>query len=286
MSRSQPVLQNPCKKFIEFKSDKGAFFYFDKTLGEHGENVEVKMPIFFVVLDELNSIGGFNDEFQCSIYSNEVHRLGSEILRVRTAKGGRSVTGLYKEIQDSVKAMGGRFTKSVYAMLLVKGEEPELVNFRFKGAAFSAWIDKKVNANTNTICVKETTTAKKGSNTYTLPVFSSIPLPKEVNDQAIAMDAVLQEYLVEYKKKGFENDVIAAEAAVESVLPEADALVAKAQSIAAGMAAPKNPLLEGNWQKEGRAAKGGKQPAVTSDPALLGGDDDQYGGIDPSDLPF
>ncbi len=35
MSISNPKIENPCQKFIEFKGDKGQFFYYDKELEEH-----------------------------------------------------------------------------------------------------------------------------------------------------------------------------------------------------------------------------------------------------------
>ena len=214
MSRSNPVLQNPCKKFIDFKADEGKFFFYDK---EKEKKVEMPMPIYFVVLDELSTITGFSKKFECGIYSNEVHRVGDEILRVKTFKGGAHIVGLYKDIKDNIIALGGKYTKSIYAMLL--GEEPELVNFQFKGAAFSAWLDKKVNSDSQVVGVTGTYQEKNGATTYNVPVFEGFKLEKEVNDTSVLMDTVLQGYLKEYKAQQGEKEVAVA-AVVEPAQPE------------------------------------------------------------------
>ena len=91
MSISKPKLENPCRKFIDFKSDKGEFFFYDK---EKEESVKVPVPLYFVVLDELATISGYNKKNDCGIYSNEVHKTATEILRVKTFKGGESIIGL------------------------------------------------------------------------------------------------------------------------------------------------------------------------------------------------
>ena len=215
MSRSNPVLQNPCKKFIQYKADEGKFSYYDK---EAQVSVELPLPIYFVVLDELSTITGFCKKFESGIYSNEVHRLGDEIMRVRTFKGGAYIAGLYKDIKDNIVALGGKYTKSIYAMLL--GEEPELVNLQLKGAAFSAWLDKKANSDSYVIGIAGTYEDKNGATAYNVPVFEGFKLKKDVNDTAILMDTVLQRYLKEYKAQQGEPEIARAEA----VIPEPTSL--------------------------------------------------------------
>ena len=204
MSRSNPVLQNPCKKFIQYKADEGKFSYYDK---EAEASVELPLPIYFVVLDELSTVTGFCKKFDCGIYSNEVHRINVEILKVRTFKGGAYIAGLYKDIKDNIIALGGKYTKSIYAMLLT--EEPELVNFQFKGAAFSAWMDKKVNSDSQVVGITGTREDTNGTTVYNVPVFEGFKLEKDVNDGAVLMDTVLQAYLREYKaQQGEPEEVI------------------------------------------------------------------------------
>ena len=123
MSLSRETIKNPATKFIEWKSSKKAFQFYDK---EAEETVEIKLPIEFVILDELSTIKGWHEETESGIYSNEVHSLQNEDLNVRSFKGGDLISGKYSEIKELIKAKGGKYTKSVYAMM---GDE--LVNFQF-----------------------------------------------------------------------------------------------------------------------------------------------------------
>jgi hypothetical protein len=238
MSRSNPVLQNPCKKFIQYKADEGKFSYYDK---EAEDSIEIQFPIYFVVLDELSTITGFSKKYESGIYSNEVHRVADEILRVKTFKGGAYLAGLYKDIKDNIVALGGKYTKSIYAMLLV--DEPELVNFQFKGAAFSAWLDKKVNTDNQVVGITGTYDEKNGATTFKVPVFEGFKLDKDVNDSAVLMDTVLQAYLREYKAQQHEKEVIKTEVEAPQQ-PE--------------------PFQSDKWFSGGKPVPG-KQPAQISD---------------------
>jgi len=281
MSFSKPQLTNPSKKFIEWSSDNACFTYFDKDKGEKGEKVLLPMPIYFIVLDELSTISGFCEKHSTNIFANEVRSTVKEPLLVRTFKGGERLQGLYNDIKSEAKELGGKYTKSVYAMLLTgKGQEPELVNIKLRGAACSAWIEKKINTGRAVICVKEVSHEKKGKTEYTVPVFSYAPLTKELTDIAIAMDQVLQEYLKEYFAQMEEKIIEAEEAAPE---PQPDYITAiddKLKNITSQAAYPPNPLLDGGWVKEGRKGKE-KQTFTGSDPALL---DEGPRNIDPEDL--
>ena len=55
MSLSEPKLTNPASKFIEFKGDVGEFHYYDKVMEQR---VQLQMPLYFIVLDELSAIKG------------------------------------------------------------------------------------------------------------------------------------------------------------------------------------------------------------------------------------
>jgi hypothetical protein len=209
MSLSNPKLQNPATKFIEFKGDKGIFQYFDKEKGENGENVEMQMPFYFIVLDELSTITGYNNENECGIYSNEIHSLADEILKVKTFKGGISLVGKYADIKNDIKAIGGKFTKSIYAMLL--GKPNTFVHFKFSGAAFSSWLEKKIDLQKAAVLVNETAQGQNGAVKYTYPIFKSsiIPAIKQyVWNEALEMDKQLQKYLISYKNNQIEKVVI------------------------------------------------------------------------------
>jgi len=208
MSLSNPKLQNPAKKFIEFKGDKGIFQYFDKELGEKGETVEFTMPFYFIVLDELSAITGFNEKNQCGIYSNEIHSLNDEILKVKTFQGGISIVGKYADIKNDIKAIGGKFTKSIYAMLL--GKENEFVHFKFSGSAFGSWLEKKIDLQKAAVLVNETARGEKGIIKFIYPIFKQTIIPptkKYVWDAALKMDKELQLYLISYKNNQIEKAV-------------------------------------------------------------------------------
>jgi hypothetical protein len=210
MSRSKPSLTNPCSKFIDYHGDEGVFTYYDK---DEEKKIEIPLPIYFTVLDELNTISGFNEKFSCGIYSNEVHFTTSEVLRVKTFKGGISITGLYKDIRDNIVAIGGKFAKSVYALMINPDKTTEFVNFKFKGAAFSAWLDKKFNPLTCIVGIVDFVEEKKGKNTYLVPVFKQFKLTDEIDAEALHYDEILQAYLKEYKAQIPEKEIAQAEAA-------------------------------------------------------------------------
>jgi len=202
MSFSEPKIENPATKFIEFRD--GKFQYWDKVLEK---NVIIDLPIYFVVLDELSTISGFCEKTKSGIYANEVHRITDETLNVRTFKGGEQIIGLYKDISDAVARLGGRFTKSVYALLVnSQGGDNEFVNFKFRGAAFSSWLDKKFNPEKHAIGIEQTVEETKGKTVYQVPIFKSYRLTPELIEQATAMDKQLQNYLKVYKANQAEKE--------------------------------------------------------------------------------
>jgi hypothetical protein len=251
MSISNPALDHPCKKFIEYSADDGTFFWYNK---ETEKKVQIETPIYFVVLDELSVITGFSKKYKCGIFSNEIHKLTEEILRVRTFKAGELIIGKYQDIRDNIIAIGGKFTKSVYALMILNEEmETELVNFKFKGAAFSAWLDKKFRVDKSIVGVSEFVEEVNGKNTYMVPVFKPYKMNPAILEQALEVDKILQEYLKAYKAQQPEVEINKAEAA--------------------------NPLLEelpdkqGKWQgKEPKLerAKGKQETKSMTDPKELG----------------
>lgn len=213
MSKSNPTLTNPCSKFIDYSGDTGEFTYYDK---EAKKKVLVPMPIFFSVLDELSTITGFNEKHGVGIYSNEISNLTKEILRVKTFKGGVSIIGLYADIRDNIVAQGGKFTKSVYALLIHEDFSTEFVNFKFKGSSFSAWLDKGFNPMNFIVGVSETVEETKGKNTYQVPVFKPYKTNPDIDAAAIEQDKILQEYLRVYKAQMPEKEAEHAAAVEES----------------------------------------------------------------------
>ena len=123
---------NPTSKFLEWKSNNKSFSFYDKV---NKQNVEVKLPLTFLVLEEFHTIKGFSDADQTGIYSNEILQISAEEFEVRTFKGRVIAKGTYSDIKGSVNAAGGNYHKSIYAVT----KEGDLINISFKGAAVSKW---------------------------------------------------------------------------------------------------------------------------------------------------
>ena len=123
---------NPTSKFMEWKSNNKSFSYYDK---ENKQNVEVKLPLTFLVLEEFHTIKGFSDSDQTGIYSNEILQISAEEFEVKTFKGRVIAKGVYSDIKGAVNAAGGNYHKSIYAVT----KEGDLINISFKGAAVSKW---------------------------------------------------------------------------------------------------------------------------------------------------
>lgn len=196
MSLSKPRPENPAKKFIEFKGDSGKFQYYDKSLEK---NIEIDYPIRFIVLDELSTITGYNDETQSGVYSNEVHNTSKEELFVRTFKGNRGIKGKYKDIKSDIVSLGGKFCKSIYAILFDADNNGEIVNFKMKGAAFSAWMDKPFNPEYIGVQITGTHEGKKGAIKYQIPDIEQLEFTGDIMKRAAATDRKLQAFLEERK---------------------------------------------------------------------------------------
>jgi hypothetical protein len=276
MSFSRPTLTNPSKKFIEWKSDDMRFSYYDKVLEQ---NVPMPLPIYFVVLDELSCVTGFCKKHKSKISSNEVRSTVKEPLLVRTFRGGERITGLYQDIKDEAVALGGKYTKSIYAMLLVKNQLPELVNIKLRGGANGAWIEKKINIGKSVVCVKEAKEEANGNTTYNVPVFSSMLLSPELIEAATQMDIELQVYLESYLAQ---KEVEVADAQeVEPQLSYVADMDAKLRNVINNATThPGNAILDSGWVKADRKAKE-THPGPISDPALL---DEGPRNVSPEDL--
>lgn len=213
MSLSNPTLKNPCKKFIEFKGDIGVFRYWDK---DAKKNIELKYPFTFIVLDELSTITGYNDQTASGVYSNEVRSVKNQTLNVRTFKGNLKVIGKYADIKAEIGDLGGKYTKSVYAAM-VNGGTLELVNFQLKGISFKSWVDKDVDVSIQAVKVATCSDGKKGRVEYKIPNYEPLAITEAQLKVATDMDRSLQEYL-----KNYESIHKSEEQADESVQPDAN----------------------------------------------------------------
>ena len=132
LNRPEQKSTNPTSKFMEWKSNNKSFSFYDKA---DKQNVEVKLPLTFLVLEEYHTIKGFSDSDQTGIYANEILQISAEEFEVKTFKGRVIAKGVYSDIKQVVNSAGGNYNKSIYAVT----KEGDLINISFKGAAVSKW---------------------------------------------------------------------------------------------------------------------------------------------------
>lgn len=215
MSRSNPTegARNPSTRWFEWSggADGGYVRWYDKEKKEH---VKVDSPFVFLLLDELSTVKGWHEPSESAIYANEVRDLRQEVLVVRSFEGGELASGLYTGIRDRVAAIGAHYCTSIY-LAYKEVDGLKLGNLSLKGAALSAWMDFKRNAQTkkdasgksvksyfvDAVKIGSYEQAKKGGTTYRVPVFSFAPVSEATNQQAVALDMELQAFLSDYFKR-------------------------------------------------------------------------------------
>ena len=203
MSRSNPTTNNThvCTRWHEWGGSDGVVKYYDKTAGK---NIEVADGFTFIVLDQLATIKGWHDASDSGIHSNEVRDTRAEPFIVKSFKGGQIAEGFYAQIRDKVNAMGGNYVTNVYIAYRKDGELA-IGSIQFKGAALNSWVEfTKANReaiNTKAVKISGYTEGKKGKIVFRTPNFKVSEITEEANEQAIALDEELQEYLKGYFSK-------------------------------------------------------------------------------------
>ncbi len=208
MSRSEPVehLQNPATRFFEIKGD-GKIYYYDK---ETKENVNVKTPFRFLVLDEVSQVGGGvkdrSGEYK-GFWSNAVKDNNDKFV-VRSGHNGHTqivAEGTWAEVKASLT--GAKYIKGLYIGYYNDDKELSIGYLKLKGASLSAWFEfnkdrRRVDVGAFTVKGRSEE-LQNGSTTYYEPVFDWTDKVKdETEDAAIALDVELQAYLKPYLAKG------------------------------------------------------------------------------------
>lgn len=193
MSRSQPTLTNPSQHFFSWSGSRGQLEWYDK---DNQKNVPVKIPFTFLVLDELATIVGYDDQAGTGYYSNEVRSVAREEFHVK-AKGGTREVGLYANLK--VRAKGAKYAKSIYIAHQINGEWV-IGNIKASGAALTAWIElgQKHQLGNGKISLTGSTEATKGATKYQVPTFEWSNSETEEDTEAVKLDKELQIYLSHY----------------------------------------------------------------------------------------
>jgi hypothetical protein len=220
LNKTEKTSTNPAVKFLEWKSEKKCFQYYDK---EKAENVEVHLPLKIQFLEDFHTIRGFSDSESTGIYSNEIKFTSKDVLNVKTFSGKEIASGLYNDIRLNIIDAGGKYHKSIYCIL-----NGEIVNISIKGSVVSAFSlfssgDKKMNIQGNSnrfeshfIEINDFKEMKKGATKYTVPNFT-IGKSYSKKDLEIAKDNY--SVIVEYFKKDTNNITVVD---AEEVSPEVE----------------------------------------------------------------
>jgi hypothetical protein len=228
LERPKGSSANPATKFLNYKSEKKHFEFWNK---ETEKNEILEAPLKFLFLEHYHTVKGWHDPTQKGIVSNEVYAIGSEPLNIRTFGGLELGTGLYKDIKDKVKLSGGVYHRSVYVML----EDGSIANLQLKGAVvgglskdnstskldvdgYSEFYKKNNRLLDNQwFVVNSFADAKKGATKYSIPVFElGEHLTSIDNDNADLCAKTLQEFVNERNhSKAKEEEFVAPEAEVE-----------------------------------------------------------------------
>lgn len=187
---------NPAKFFMKVKG--GAVSYYDK---EKGENVNVPVPLEFVVLDQLATVKGWSDADNSGFWSNEVKSAGTDALTVRTSSGVKA-TGIWKDIKNEPSVAGAKFNASVY-IAHKSGKGLVISNIAFERSSLNAWIEfiqanKGVMKGKNKVVLSGFDDAKKGAVNYQTPHFEISDITDDELEVAKDLDKELQGYLGEY----------------------------------------------------------------------------------------
>jgi hypothetical protein len=185
---------------MEWNGSKGLVRYYDKTAKA---NIDLPLPLTFLVLDELSTIRGWSDANGCGIYSNEIRDTTKDPLLVKPYKGGGTIAeGLYRDIKDKVAASGASFIASVYVAYKATDGSLKLGNLQLGGAALNAWIEfRKANHGdilTKAIQITGKVQGQKGAIIFQSPTFAILPVTDQTQQQAIELDKMLQKHLVSY----------------------------------------------------------------------------------------
>lgn len=207
-------LPNPATKFLQWNGKQKAFIYYDKeAVGKDEDgNEKVGMNVSydlkdFLVLTTRASIGGWSDEHNAKVWSNEVGRIGEDTLYVMA--GSEKITeGIYKEVKDTIVANGGKFQSIIYAYNL---KAKELVRLSLKGGALGSFMDwkteSKVNPENVTLTLIGSEKKKKGAVTYYVPTFDSKETTEK--EEALVEPIVndLEEYFTSFKSENKAEEV-------------------------------------------------------------------------------
>lgn len=204
MSISRPTSNNPnpSTRWFEWKGSTGKLVWYDK---ETQKNIEVTGDFLFLVLDQLETVVGYNNKHG-SIRANEIRDTRQDTFVVKWQKTGEILAeGLWRQIKDRVNVNRGSFAKSCY-IAYRDGGELRLGNIKFSGCSLGPWIDFMKNHRgdidrVKAVLLRADAPDTTGSVRFTPPKFEVKESTEDTRNAAIKLDEALQQYLDGYLKK-------------------------------------------------------------------------------------
>jgi hypothetical protein len=205
MSRSNPQNENPnpATRWFEWKSTEKCFSFYDKATEQ---NILIKLPFTFILLDRTATVRGYSKKQQSGIHSNEVKDTRSENLVVKFFKGPAIAQGLWADIKDTVTARGGKFAVNAYIAYKEGKDAPLKIGaIQMVGCAVGAWFDfekaHRKDIYEKAIRVASSELDESGDVSFNRPVFTLADVTAETNAEAVALDKAVQEYFAGYFKR-------------------------------------------------------------------------------------
>ncbi|SDG72773.1 hypothetical protein SAMN04487996_12292 [Dyadobacter soli] len=162
-------MPNPSQFYLEWNSEKSSFCYYST---EEQGRIPFDLPFRFLALKFMNTITGWDSNARKQIYSNEISDTRMEHFRVAYRDGSTIATGLYSDIKDDLVAVGGRFTRSIYAMTPkgaianIKLTGGQMFNFGEIEKYGNRWQDEWIQV------ASFETKQNRENKDYTIPVFT------------------------------------------------------------------------------------------------------------------
>jgi len=217
--RGDIQIQNPCTKWFKWKGSIGTVVYYDKLTKE---DVEVKLPFTFLLLDVLATIKGFDKSTKESIWSNEVRNTKETPLLVK--KGSVLFkNGMYSDIKADVVSAGGGYASSCYIAFKDEAGKLTIGNITMAGSSLGGGVHKPADKKLKDIEVgawieftkafknelynkaiqivdKDDRICTEGNVQFYCPKFALIETTPETDKAAIELNKELQAYLETYLK--------------------------------------------------------------------------------------
>lgn len=165
---------SPIQTYLRWHGD-GHIEYFDKSVGDKGENV-TQDSVELVIIDIRSSITGWHDASESKINSNMVKDSTKEPLTVKAFKANKPLAqGLWADIKEDVGNSGGDFTTNLIAAAKLNGSWV-LANLQLSRSNLAVWMEFRKTTTEkeiydSTVSVTAGEKRKKGKTVFTVPSF-------------------------------------------------------------------------------------------------------------------